>query len=445
SLKAALAPCPKLQAVDLPDLAPLRAAARRTDCRVYFPVLAAHGPACRTSLKAALEPCPELQAVDLPNPAPGAPLSPRAMTAALLPPAPLDVAWQLFSPVRVAAPGELAALVALKWSFAPHRPAKGRRESSFALEFPAKPLAPKLGLGTKLSTQSEREIGEALGLDGKLAPWMAVSRFWKTAPADLKWLSVALPAVLLVALVSAVGWLPSKPVQTASQVQVSRPNQLQDAVRRASASVRRNIVGRAAVNLQDDFRSGLGEWEGRGNWGKGWQYDPAGFVLTGPLALFRPSLELTDYRFEFLGQIDKKSLNWVFRAADDSNYYAMKIVLLKSGPLAKAVIQRYAVIDGKPDRVVQTAMPMTGRDDTFLRVRVDVRGENFTTSVQDSVVDFWSDDRLDRGGVGFFSEKGERARLRWVEVSHQYDALGRLCALLAPYSIQPGNGSLDRQ
>jgi hypothetical protein len=90
------------------------------------------------------------------------------------------------------------------------------------------------------------------------------------------------------------------------------------------------------------------------------------------------------------------------------------------------------------------AMPMTGRTDMFLRVRMDVRGENFTTSVQDHVVDFWSDDRLERGGVGFFSEKGERARLRWVEISHQYDALGRLCALLAPYSIQPGSGSLDR-
>jgi hypothetical protein len=343
---------------------------------------------------------------------------------------------------------ELAALVALNWSLAPRCLAKGGGECSFALQPPAKPLAPRLRLETILSTESEGEFREAttLGrLTGRAAPWMVVSRFWETAPADLKWLSAALPAVLLVALVSAVGWLPSKPAQAASQAQASRPNHLQDVVRRTSASVRRNIVSRAAVNLQDDFRSGLGEWEGRGNWGRVWQYDPAGFVLTGPLALFRPSMELSDYRFEFLGQIDKKSLNWVFRAADYNNYYAMKIVLLKSAPLPRAVIQRYAVIDGIQDRAVQIALPMTGRTDMFLRVRVDVRGQNFTTLVQDHVVDFWSDDRLGRGGVGFFSEKGERARLRWVEVSHQYDALGRLCALLAPYSIQPGNGSLDRQ
>jgi hypothetical protein len=87
---------------------------------------------------------------------------------------------------------------------------------------------------------------------------------------------------------------------------------------------------------------------------------------------------------------------------------------------------------------------MPVRTDMFYRVRVDVRDQNFTTTVQGQVVDFWSDDRLSRGGVGFFSEKGERARLRWMEVSHQYDALGRLCALLAPYSIQSGNGSLNR-
>jgi hypothetical protein len=74
---------------------------------------------------------------------------------------------------------------------------------------------------------------------------------------------------------------------------------------------------------------------------------------------------------------------------------------------------------------------------------MQVRGDSFTTSVQDRIVDFWSDDRLARGGVGFFSEKGERARLRWVEVSHQYDTLGRLCALLAPYQIQSADGSVN--
>jgi hypothetical protein len=77
--------------------------------------------------------------------------------------------------------------------------------------------------------------------------------------------------------------------------------------------------------------------------------------------------------------------------------------------------------------------------DTIYRVRVDVRGNDFVTSVQGQVVDVFSDDRLPRGGVGFFSEAGEDARLRWVEVSHQYDMLGRLCAYLVPYNDSNSN------
>jgi hypothetical protein len=42
-----------------------------------------------------------------------------------------------------------------------------------------------------------------------------------------------------------------------------------------------------------------------------------------------------------------------------------------------------------------------------------------------------------------FANRGERARLRWVEVSHQYDALGRVCAYLAPYGIEGRNGNIN--
>jgi hypothetical protein len=75
------------------------------------------------------------------------------------------------------------------------------------------------------------------------------------------------------------------------------------------------------------------------------------------------------------------------------------------------------------------------------RVRLDARGENFAVTIQGTLVDFWSDSRLKTGGVGFFCGKGEEARVRWIQVSHQYDALGRLCAYLAPYNIQTANGS----
>jgi len=31
--------------------------------------------------------------------------------------------------------------------------------------------------------------------------------------------------------------------------------------------------------------------------------------------------------------------------------------------------------------------------------------------------------------------------VRWVQLTHQYDMLGRLCAYLAPYNISTTNGS----
>jgi hypothetical protein len=56
-------------------------------------------------------------------------------------------------------------------------------------------------------------------------------------------------------------------------------------------------------------------------------------------------------------------------------------------------------------------------------------------------MDSWSDSRLKHGGIGFFNARGEDSRVRWVQVTHQYDMLGRLCAYLAPYNIPSSSGS----
>jgi hypothetical protein len=46
-----------------------------------------------------------------------------------------------------------------------------------------------------------------------------------------------------------------------------------------------------------------------------------------------------------------------------------------------------------------------------------------------------------RGGVGFYTSGSERSRVRWVQLTHQYDMLGRLCAYLAPYNFSATTGS----
>ena len=81
------------------------------------------------------------------------------------------------------------------------------------------------------------------------------------------------------------------------------------------------------------------------------------------------------------------------------------------------------------------------RPDMLYRVSMNVHDDTFLLSLQGTVVDNWSDSRLKRGGIGFFASRGEESRLRWVQISHQYDMLGRLCAYLAPYNIPTTNGS----
>ena len=273
------------------------------------------------------------------------------------------------------------------------------------------------------------------------ASWRWLSATWKGAPRDLKLVSLILPVLLVVAI---SGSLPKVPIhQLAPQNLDDLQGQVQKVVEDHWKNLNQTISNRAAVEFADDFRQGLDAWESRSNLTSSWSYDLAGFVRPGPLAIFKPTVDLTDYNFEFLGEIDQKALGWAFRAVDLNNYYAMKFVVSKPGPMPLMHIVRYAVINGKEGPHVDKPLPITVRADMLYRIQVNARGEDFTVLAQGQVVDFWSDNRLRHGGIGFFCNRGESARLRWVEVSHQYDALGRLCAYLAPYGIEGRNGNIN--
>lgn len=203
-----------------------------------------------------------------------------------------------------------------------------------------------------------------------------------------------------------------------------------------------NIMSRAAISLSEDFRAGLAQWDGAGNWAKSWAYDAAGFIRPGELALFRPTLGLEDYQFQFAAQLD--SLTWVFRAADTRNYHAARVVVLERGPIPRAAIVRYSVVDGKKGKTESKEIPFGLRDDKMYQVRVDVRGSSFTTYLDGQVIDFFRDDRLAYGGIGFAKHATEKPRLRWVSVTHQYDMLGRLCAMIAPYDLHSAPRSVNQ-
>jgi len=197
-------------------------------------------------------------------------------------------------------------------------------------------------------------------------------------------------------------------------------------------SVRQWLASHATREFADDFRGGLNQWKGvQPKWAKGWSYNSDGFIHPGQLALYRPSVPLADYRFEFMAQIENKSVDWVVRARDADNYYALKFTVIQPGPRPLVAMVRYPVVEGSKGPRVETPLRMMIHANTPYRVTVDVKGNRYRAFIEGQEADFWTEDRLKSGGVGFFSEAGERARVYWVRVESHGDWLGRICGLLS--------------
>ncbi len=192
------------------------------------------------------------------------------------------------------------------------------------------------------------------------------------------------------------------------------------------------VEQRAAVAIQADFAQPSDGWFGARDWARAWSYE-RGSVRVGQLALYRPSLHLADYELEFLGEIHGRSLGWVFRAADLRNYYVARLIAARppdaSAPL---ILERSVVISN--DEAHRVQIPVRERFDVRKPVRIAVRvsGSDFTISIDGKVVDFFHDDLLPSGGVGFMGEPGDRPRIYWMRVRHHDDLLGRVCAWLSP-------------
>ena len=113
---------------------------------------------------------------------------------------------------------------------------------------------------------------------------------------------------------------------------------------------------------------------GGGGWVEGWSGDPNGAHFGRQITIYRPSLKLSDYRIEFKGEIEHKSLGWVFRATDPENYYAMKLAITTPGLEPKISLVKSVVSEGKETQAGKTPINLDVRLDTQYSVRVDVRG-----------------------------------------------------------------------
>ncbi|HWR53514.1 MAG TPA: hypothetical protein VN428_20570 [Bryobacteraceae bacterium] len=196
----------------------------------------------------------------------------------------------------------------------------------------------------------------------------------------------------------------------------------------AGDSAFRLLQSRAAIVVHADFAQPTEGWFGARDWSRAWTRERKAMRI-GQLALYRPSLGLEDYDFEFVGQLDR-SLAWVFRASDLRSYYMTRLIAeAQSGEL---VLERSAVVAGEESHRVQ--VPVRDRFDVSrpVRISVEVRGSDFRTSIDGHVVDFFHDDLLSVGGVGFTGEPDDRPRLYWMRVRHHDDLIGKFCAWLTP-------------
>ena len=109
----------------------------------------------------------------------------------------------------------------------------------------------------------------------------------------------------------------------------------------------------------------------------------------------------------------------------------MKFTVIEPGLRPVIAIVYYPVVDGKPGRRVEVPLSVMVHNNEPYRVAVDVKGRRVVASIEGQDVESFTDAGLSRGGIGFFSEPGERSRLYWMSVSVNNDFLGKVFAYVS--------------
>jgi hypothetical protein len=219
---------------------------------------------------------------------------------------------------------------------------------------------------------------------------------------------------------------------------------------RTSDAISDAIRSRAPITLHHDFRTGVSDWTSlalRKPADSRKVDDPRGWLSAAApsLLIWKRSTTLQNYQMEFSGQIEKKSLSWAFRASDEKNYYATKLLITKPGPLPNAGLVRYVVMNGREWDRVQLPLPLTLERGGNYRVRVSDQDDHFITYLNGQVISSWSDKRLHRGGVAFFKDQEDPQEVSWINLSERDSVLGRM---LAHFSliVMPGDpGPFERR
>jgi len=144
-------------------------------------------------------------------------------------------------------------------------------------------------------------------------------------------------------------------------------------------------------------------------------------------ALHPATLRLDDYRFDFYTEMPEKSIGWTVRARDAHNYYAYRLTPA-ANDAAPYRLERWAVIDGQAEqpKPEPLAVPAEMIREGANMISVIARGGALTTLVNGFGVDFWREDKLASGGVGFLAEEDSPTAIQKMVVRGNDDGWGRI-------------------
>jgi hypothetical protein len=124
------------------------------------------------------------------------------------------------------------------------------------------------------------------------------------------------------------------------------------------------------------------------------------------MSVYEPSRDESDYRMEFGWVPDERGVGWVIRTRDAGDYYAARVSLLQ--PRSSVVVVEHFSVRGGAEGAHSRRVVQIGNHPGLVRVRMDAIGPAFTLSLQGSPVDYWTDERLNSGALGFYDERGLR-------------------------------------
>ena len=119
------------------------------------------------------------------------------------------------------------------------------------------------------------------------------------------------------------------------------------------------------------------------------------------------SRDESNYRMEFSWAPSAQPVGWVFRTRDSGNFYGAKLSLVRPEDNSAVAVEHFSVLGGveTPHTRKVTALMKT---EPAVRIRMDASGPVFTLYVQGSPVENWTDQRLPKGGFGFYEERGQQ-------------------------------------